>query len=87
MPRFDGTGPLGIGPRTGRGLGPCGVGLGFRRGSGRGFGFRWFDCPYGIYPTRITKKEELEMLDEEEKALEEDLKAIRKEKESFKAQK
>ena len=23
MPRGDGTGPLGQGPRTGRGLGPC----------------------------------------------------------------
>lgn len=23
MPRFDGTGPLGKGPRTGRGFGPC----------------------------------------------------------------
>ena len=25
MPRFDGTGPNGQGPRTGRGLGPCEV--------------------------------------------------------------
>ena len=24
MPNRDGTGPLGKGPRTGRGLGPCG---------------------------------------------------------------
>jgi len=23
MPRGDGTGPTGLGPRTGRGLGPC----------------------------------------------------------------
>lgn len=23
MPRGDGTGPAGLGPRTGRGLGPC----------------------------------------------------------------
>ncbi len=23
MPRFDGTGPLGYGMRTGRGMGPC----------------------------------------------------------------
>ena len=23
MPRFDGTGPMGMGPRTGRGMGRC----------------------------------------------------------------
>ncbi|MEM5768774.1 MAG: DUF5320 domain-containing protein [Bacillota bacterium] len=46
MPGGDGTGPLGIGARTGRGLGCCvvsdqynaglGLGLGCRRGFGRG---------------------------------------------------
>jgi len=42
MPFEDGTGPDGMGPGTGRGLGPCGAGarrgLGFRRGFGRGRG-------------------------------------------------
>lgn len=38
MPAQDRTGPLGQGPLTGRGLGPCGKGLGFRQGFGRGFG-------------------------------------------------
>ncbi len=44
MPRRDGTGPMGMGSMTGRGLGACaGVnapvyGGGFRRGCGRGFG-------------------------------------------------
>lgn len=49
MPLRDGTGPLGQGPLTGRGLGPCsgdpvpfipgrGLGLGRGRGLGRGFG-------------------------------------------------
>ena len=38
MPGFDGTGPQGRGPMTGRGLGPCGSGRAFRRGFGRGFG-------------------------------------------------
>ncbi len=55
MPGFDGTGPLGMGPGTGRGLGPCGAGVrgwfgprwfpGFGRrwfGRGRGFGRGWF---------------------------------------------
>lgn len=45
MPGFDGTGPRGCGPRTGRGLGYCGAGYrhrphGFRRGYyGRRHGF------------------------------------------------
>lgn len=44
MPRRDGTGPMGMGAMTGRGLGVCtGVnapiyGRGFGRGCGRGFG-------------------------------------------------
>ena len=37
MPRFDRTGPLGQGSLTGRGLGPCGTGIGFRRGVGGDF--------------------------------------------------
>lgn len=53
MPNGDGTGPLGLGPRTGRGLGDCnkdaspivrprffgrGRGRGGNRGYGRDFG-------------------------------------------------
>ena len=44
MPRFDGTGPMGQGPMTGRGMGPCGGcspfgwRMGFRKGMGRGMG-------------------------------------------------
>lgn len=53
MPYGDGTGPAGMGPRSGRGMGPCagstatgyanyGLGMGFGHGrrSGRGFGCR-----------------------------------------------
>jgi hypothetical protein len=43
MPGFDRTGPLGAGPRTGRGRGACGgraaCGWGAGRGFFRGFGF------------------------------------------------
>ncbi len=49
MPRGDRTGPQGQGPRTGKGLGPCGAGTdgssmpeensGFFRRLGRGLGF------------------------------------------------
>ena len=49
MPRGDGTGPMGMGPMTGRGAGYCagfsvpgymnaGPGWGYRSGFGRGFG-------------------------------------------------
>ncbi|MCK4539826.1 DUF5320 domain-containing protein [Candidatus Parcubacteria bacterium] len=36
MPYRNGTGPEGKGPKTGRGLGPCGDGT--PRGNGRGLG-------------------------------------------------
>ncbi len=49
MPGFDGTGPRGMGPMTGRGMGPCagayGPGLGYGRGYGRamcGWGYRQY---------------------------------------------
>ncbi len=59
MPRQDGTGPLGQGAMTGRGLGPCGGGMrrGFGRGRGRGFGFR--------RPITLTKEEEKKILEAE----------------------
>lgn len=38
MPRMDMTGPMGAGPMTGRGFGPCGGGQGFGCGRGRGIG-------------------------------------------------
>jgi len=63
MPRFDKTGPLGFGPGTGWGLGPCGAGFGW----GRGFGGRRF----------YSRREESELLQEEAGALEEELKAIK----------
>ncbi len=55
MPRGDGTGPMGMGPMTGRGAGFCagygapgyanagwGPARGFGRGFGRGRGFGWW---------------------------------------------
>ncbi len=61
MPRRDGTGPMGAGPATGRGFGPCtgysgmGTGVGFGRGFDRGFGMgigRGLRrcASYGAYP-------------------------------------
>ncbi len=78
MPNLDKTGPMGQGPRTGRGFGSCGNGMsrGFGCGGcrcGRGFGFRRFFSP----------KNELTTLEEEEKMLEEELKALREEKDAL----
>ncbi|MCD6407961.1 DUF5320 domain-containing protein [bacterium] len=64
MPWGDGTGPLGLGPMTGRAAGYCagfpvpgymnpwglrGFGFGFGRGFGRGWGRGWWWRFYG-YP-------------------------------------
>ncbi len=72
MPRFDGTGPAGQGPMTGREMGSCGRGLGRGRGCCRRF---------------ISPKNELSALEAEEKVLEEELKVIREEKAALKDQK
>src|SRR5690554_1393027 len=83
MPRRDGTGPLGSGPMTGRGLGPCidanaavsGVGFGMglrlacRRGFGRGFG-------KGFAINQVSSETEKEVLNEQKTILQEQLKAI-----------
>jgi len=80
MPRIDGTGPRGFGPMTGRGLGPCGSGN--ARGFGRGRGLGRFGVDRFISP-----KNELASLDEEEKALIEELEIVRNEKSALKDQK
>jgi len=95
MPKFDGTGPQGQGPMTGRGMGPCGPGYarGFARGMGKGFGRgRLFGicpaCPYVGYASEPqTQKEILEALDDEEQMLKQELEAIKQEKESLRATK
>jgi len=80
MPRRDRTGPMGEGPMTGWGMGPCGRGMGRRfgrgRGFGRGFGFRRFYEPYPR--TQITKEEETKMLEDEIKFLQEETESLKK---------
>lgn len=58
MPQGDGTGPVGAGPLTGRGLGPCG--RGFRLGFGRGYGWR-----AGAETLNLTKAQEKKILEAE----------------------
>ncbi len=62
MPNRDRTGPNGMGPMTGRGMGPCG--RGFRRGFGRGFG------------RAITKEEEKAELKAEKEEINKRLKEL-----------
>jgi len=77
MPRLDQTGPQGMGPRTGRGMGPCGVGQGMGGGVGRMQG-GFCPCPDVGYTGKIKKEDEKEMLEDELKAMEEGKKEIEK---------
>jgi len=77
MPARDKTGPLGRGPFTGRGFGPCGSGVGpeFGRGVGRGFGFRRF-APV-TQPVELSKEEQIKILEEQRNELETRLKELK----------
>ncbi len=83
MPGFDGTGPFGQGPLTGRGLGPCGRGFGWRRGFGRRF--RWWPRFFGpafwqfAPASGAVPKDEREYLEEERRYLEEELETLKQE--------
>ena len=77
MPGFDQSGPLGQGPNTGRGMGPCGrgmrMGLGRERGYGRGLG-RYFG-----WNAPLTKEEKLADAESYRKALQEEMEETDKE--------
>lgn len=68
MPGFDGTGPRGQGPMTGRGLGRCGRGLGFGRG------WRW--RRYRPADEKEDLKAELEDLKKDQEEVEKRLKEL-----------
>jgi hypothetical protein len=89
MPRGDGTGPAGMGPRTGRGMGYCNGydvpgfanfdhGRGFGRGFGRGRGFRFWRQPAPVQPQLFYPAEPLTK-EEQKKILEDERKAIQEE--------
>ena len=93
MPNQDKTGPMGQGPRTGRGLGPCacpargeGTRQGYGRQGGRGRGFFGNGSGRGFFGKFFSRKNNQVSLEEREKMLEEELQAIREEKESLKDQ-
>jgi len=92
MPRRDGTGPMGAGSMTGRGLGFCtganavkygagpgmglGLGLARRRGCGRGFG-------RGFAVNQTSSKTQKELLNEQKTMLKDQLEAIDKQLEDL----
>jgi len=91
MPGFDGTGPIGQGAKTGRGLGRCtgfGGGLASRRGFGlaggfgRGRGFRLGRCRlgrgYGYGPASMSTEDEKNLISYRINALENQLQYLRK---------
>lgn len=78
MPRRDKTGPLGMGPRTGWGMGPCEAGYGPGLGWGRGYGrvmCGWFWRKYQSMP----KNERRELLKSEIEDLKQELEMTKKE--------
>ncbi len=87
MPNFDGTGPEGRGPMTGRGMGNCAEARPrrfFRRGFGRGIGYGFrrafnYSQDYPVNePATFTKEEQKKILQEELKDMENEKKAIEK---------
>ncbi len=92
MPRGDRMGPMGAGPRTGRGLGYCagydtpgytrgygnGFGQGLGYGRGRGFGRGYFGYNQPVAPTAapVAHPENLDGLKEEAKSLSSRLKSL-----------
>ncbi len=91
MPYLDGTGPMGLGPLTGRGLGYCGAGLrlGYRRrlrGGGRLDGYGWRTAGWGaawdVVP--FSADVQKQALANEQKALEMRLEALKAQIEALK---
>ncbi len=77
MPWFDGRGPGGMGPMTGRGRGPCGGrGFSWRRPRGPGPGFGACQFPFWRQTAEPSDKEKINYLEEESKALKEELKEV-----------
>ena len=89
MPRYDRTGPEGMGPMTGRGMGNCAgsppayygrrrfgrLGMAFRHGWRRAFHPAWDRDPY--WDPYERPEDEAEWLQEEEAYLEKQLKAVK----------
>ena len=84
MPGYDGTGPMGQGPLTGGGLGPCGRGLGrgygrgMGRGRGRGLGIRRGGRGLGLARQNYSPEDEVEALKREKELIEKEIESLEK---------
>ena len=78
MPQRDGTGPMGQGPLTGRGFGPCEGTRPFGRGRGFGRGFGRGRCWQAMPFAQLTKEEETAELKREKELIEKRLKELEK---------
>ena len=86
MPGRNGTGPMGYGPMTGRGFGPCGGGAAYggrfygrRMGLGRGARFGGGFGGAGYYgPVELKAEEQKELLQERKSFLESELNDLQK---------
>jgi hypothetical protein len=77
MPAFDGTGPLGRGPGTGWGRGPCGAGL----ARGRSYNGRfWPRQEYSSDNGKEPLEEEIQELKKEMNEIKNYLKDLKKKK-------
>ena len=78
MPRGDRTGPMGIGPNTGRGFGPCWYGFGRFNRLGRGRDRLMNDWLWKQYD-ELSKDERKEMIQEEVEDLKRELEELKEE--------
>lgn len=87
MPGFDGTGPWGLEPGSGRGRGVCGAPYHPVRGGGYGYGCgRGRGCgpgPRRGYRYAMTGQEKKAALEAEARYLKQELEALEKEMESL----
>ena len=77
MPRFDGKGPRGMGPRMGRGVGHCGFAMGCGMGP-CGFGMGCRNCPFCPFGNPMSKKDQKAYLEEYLESLEGEIKNVKK---------
>ena len=73
MPGFDKTGPMGMGPKTGKGLGHCGFDWHRLLGQARGL---CRCCCYACCPQ--TKKDKTQALKDYQKSLQQELDSVKK---------
>jgi hypothetical protein len=78
MPGFDGTGPNGLGPRSGRGMGRCNETQTSDGWYGRGMGRRGMGRGRYCQVAPLANQDRLAILKEEKRRLEEEIAALEK---------